>query len=123
MTDAGTLVTVRRHWGAFHTPWVVRKLRRSADTRQRLPQAYAFTGSSAEVEPWVRALATETEGFAHRPVSLAAATPQPTGKDRSRTEAALDGASNVDISGGDWLGGTDEFGLVIIAVIAALLVP
>lgn len=40
-------VTARRHWGAFRTPWVVRKLRKRAAPDGRLPEPYTFSGPAA----------------------------------------------------------------------------
>ena len=147
---------------------MVRKLRRSADTRGRLPEAYTYNGSSADADRWVKALAAETGDFAHRPIGLASTTPR---RARRRsdtiddaidaataTDAAIDAATATDATvgatsrvngggggrggrgsggdhggsggghggggrgGGDWLDGPDEFGLIILAVIALLVV-
>jgi hypothetical protein len=157
---------------------VVRKLRRSADTRGRLPEAYTYNGSSADADRWVKALAAETGDFAHRPIGLASTTPRrarrrsdtiddaidaATATDAAidaatATDAAIDAATATDATvgatsrvngggggrggrgsggdhggsggghggggrgGGDWLDGPDEFGLIILAVIALLVV-
>lgn len=115
----------------------------------RLPEAYAYTGSSTDAGPWARALAAETGAFAHRPISLASTTPR---RPRRRSDtidttidtavdATIDTAINATIDtaidatsrvnaggggrgggGGDWLDGPDEFVLIILAVIAVLVV-
>jgi hypothetical protein len=70
MDEASAAVTIRRHWGAFRTPWVVRKLRKSPATRAQLPDAYAYTGSSAEAGSWVAALVAATGSFSHPPTGM-----------------------------------------------------
>lgn len=122
-------VTVRRHWGAFRTPWVVRKLRRSPDTRSQLPEAYAYHGSSADADGWARALVAETGSFRHPPPVLASTAPRKPRIRRPEAGDVLDVASSIDPGswgggggGGDWLAEADEFGLAIIAVMVALII-
>jgi hypothetical protein len=132
-------VTVRRHWGAFRTPWVIRKLRKSPDTRARLPEAYAYTGSRAGADEWTRALVAETESFRHPPTGPAVAEPRRAHDGFDPTDLldapgavhhAGDGGGNptggggqaTGGGGGDWLSGAGELGLIIIAAIAVLII-
>jgi hypothetical protein len=116
-------VTVRRHWGAFRTPWVVRKLRKSASTRAPLPDAYTYNGSSADADRWARALIAETDSFGHSLTGMALTAPRRT-RDRPGLSDLADVPSSVDTGGGgggDWLAGADEYGLVIIGAIVVLI--
>ncbi|HEX8079632.1 MAG TPA: hypothetical protein VF557_05445 [Jatrophihabitans sp.] len=107
---------------------MVRKLRKSADTRVRLPEAYTYNGSSADAGPWVRALAARTGDFAHQPIDLA---PPRRARRRDHSDTldlppdlfpSAETGGGGSGGGGDWLDGADEYGLVIIAVIVVLLV-
>jgi hypothetical protein len=125
-------VTVRRHWGTFRTPWVVRKLRRSRDARARLPEAYGYDGPSADVDAWVRALVVRTGSFEHPAIGLARTSRAPRRTRWHRPDAwdVADAALEVgtsggggDIGGGDLgdLLGADEFALAILAIVAIVV--
>ncbi len=140
-------ITVRRHWGAFRTPWVVRRLRKSGDSSARLPAAYAYGGGSAyggrsaydgsiaDVDRWVRTLVVETGNFTHPAAGLLATSRTPR-RTRWRRPDALDVADvaiDVGTSGGGSGGGSggvdigglldaDEFALAILAILAIVAV-
>ncbi len=116
-------VTVRRHWCTFRTPWMVRK---SRDTRARLPEAYAYDGPSTEVDSWVRALVVRTGSFEHPAIGLEAASPAPRRTRRHRPDPldVADAAVEIGTSGGGDFGSSldgSEFGLVILAILALVV--
>lgn len=139
-------VTVRRHWGTFRTPWVVRKLRKSRDGRARLPEAYAYAGPTADIDGWVRALVNRTGSFQHpaahpatRPVTLPIPRRRPVTQWPSRRRRVTwwtrrpyrpdpvevaELAVNVGLDNVDDVGGmldADEFALVILAILAVVV--
>ena len=131
MNEASEAVTIRRHWGAFRTPWVVRKLRKSVATQARLPDAYAYSGSSAEAAPWVAALVAATGSFNHPPTGTGwtVQTPQRTRRWRPDAGDLVDVA--VDVGSGDGGGGgvdigalldADGFAVAILAIVGAVIV-
>ncbi|MEO6503257.1 MAG: hypothetical protein ABIQ09_15280 [Jatrophihabitantaceae bacterium] len=104
---------------------MIRKLRRSPDTRARLPEAYTYHGSSGDADGWVRALIAETGSFVHPPAGLESTGPprRSRGRDGDLGDAA-DAALSFDTGGADgsWLDGADEFALAIVAVIAVVVI-
>jgi hypothetical protein len=109
--------------GAFRTPWVVRKLRKSSANGSQLPAAYVYDGSPATADQWAASLVEGTGSFtrpsAGVPVEAATARWR-----RHRIEVdpvdVLELAANIAPGGGgSWL---DGFALVILAAIAALVV-
>lgn len=111
---------------------MVRKLRKSPDTRARLPEAYSYPGSSADADAWVATLTAETGRFAHPPAGapLTASAPRRTRRRRRPhlgdvADSGVDLATGINPGGGGGGGSlldADEFALVILAVIAVVLV-
>lgn len=124
-------VSVRRHWGAFRTPWVVRRLRRhkspSVHRDQRLPDAFVYAGGPAEADTFAATLVAMTSGFT-RP----APDDMPTHPAEERAEIdpldLLDaplpdfGTPSSGGGGGFDFFDADEFAVVILAIVAVLVI-
>ncbi|MEP7021745.1 MAG: hypothetical protein ABI808_13935 [Pseudonocardiales bacterium] len=122
-------LAIRRHWGALRTPWVVRKIFKSARSNARLPEAFAYRGSAAGADEFVAGLLSDTGSFTHNAVGVSVdqGPSQPRTRRRRRGRAAdagdlLDLTSSGGGGGGGWFDGLDEFALVIFAIIAVVVV-
>lgn len=118
---------IRRHWGAFRTPWVVRKIFKSARPNARPPEAFGYRGSAAGADEFVARLLSDTGSFTHNAVGVS--VDQMPSQPRSRRRKwgrAADAGDPVDLasSGGGvgWFDDLDEFALVIFAIIAVVVV-
>ncbi|MDQ1742755.1 MAG: hypothetical protein QOE23_1094 [Pseudonocardiales bacterium] len=110
---------------------MVRRLRKSRDSRARLPEAYAYDGSNADVDRWVRTLVAETGNFTHPATGLLAASRTPRRTRWRRPDAldvadvAIDVGTSGEGGGGVDIGGlldADEFALAILAILAIVVV-
>lgn len=124
-------LTARRHWGAFNTPWVVRKLRKRAAPDTSLPEAYRFSGSAEDADGWMSRLIANTDTFEHlRNPRLRRPIEAPDLLEMLKIPAELPSGGEFHLGGGSggggvdagWFDGVDDLAMVIFAVVAVVIV-